>query len=146
MTQRWSQKKILGILAGWYLFTNCLMPLFHHHSERYTQNLGLGSEPVCCQTAHISHDTHDPHAMATGISQVSSPFTVHGRHLCSFCTYLNQLQPFKRLQSRVWTHVPLRSRPRVLCENTDHIISSQWCTCIILRGPPSEPCWDTRLA
>jgi len=146
MIRRWPQKALLGILASWYLLINCLLPLFHHHSDGYATCLGLGAEPVYCQATHLSHDTHDPYVVSTGISQVSRFTTVHVSHLCSFCTYLNQIQTFKRLQSSVWTQVQPRSQSMVLRENTDHFISSQWATSISLRGPPLGQCWDTILA
>ena len=146
MIRKWPQKSILGILAGWYLLVNCLVPFFHHHSVGYATCLGLGSQPGHCQASHLSHDAHEPHVASTDPSQMSRLTNTREGHSCLFCTYLSQLQPFKRLRSGAGTHTLPCSQPMIPCTNMDHFVSSPWTTSIILRGPPVEPCWDTHLA
>jgi hypothetical protein len=141
--RRWPQKSILGMLAGWYLLVNCLVPLFHHHSKGNAACPRLGSEPGHCHTTHLSHNAHEPHVAATNLSQMSRLTNTREGHSCLFCTYLSQLQTFKRLRSGAWTLILPCSQPMIPCTNMDHFMSSPWTTSIILRGPPLGQYWDT---
>jgi hypothetical protein len=137
MAGTWPRRSILGLLVGWYVLVNCMIPLFHrcdatHHACKIDGRMHGATKAFC--PAHDRH--HDHGAEPSRINEGALTPDRAAGHLCLICAYLYKSKWATFAPIGLLAEIHNRSRSVFVCVGTCHMINRPWSTSIILRAPP----------